>query len=88
MTNDQHQRALAGLARRQAIWDFVSSEAYLHSVKRTLGAIDLFLGWRAYRDGDGLLGLIHEIRGRRTRMRDMVLAAECRLGGRQPASDL
>jgi hypothetical protein len=87
MTNDQHQRALAGLARRQAIWDFVSSEAYLHSVKRTLGAIDLFLGWR-YRNGDGLLGLIHDIRGRRTWMRDMVLAAECRLGGRQPASDL
>jgi len=86
MTKDQRQRALSGLARRQAIWDFVSSEAYLHPVKRTLGAIDLFLG-RAYRNGDGALGLVHDIRGRRTWMRDMALAAGYRLSASQPASD-
>jgi glycosyltransferase involved in cell wall biosynthesis len=68
MTNEQRQRALSGLAKRQAICDFISSEAYVHPVQRTLGAIYLFLG-RAYRNGDGMLGLVHDIRGRRTWMR-------------------
>jgi glycosyltransferase involved in cell wall biosynthesis len=68
LANDQRQRALSGLARRQAICDFISSEAYLHPVHRTLGAMDLFLG-RAYRNGDGMLGFLHDIRGRRTWMR-------------------
>jgi glycosyltransferase involved in cell wall biosynthesis len=68
MTNDQRQRALSGLAKRQAICDFISSEAYLHPVHRTLGAMDLFLG-RAYRNGDGTLGLVQDILGRRTWMR-------------------
>jgi hypothetical protein len=87
MTNDQRQRALSGLAKRRAICDFISSEAYLHPVKRTLGAIDLFLR-RAYRAGDGMLGLVQDILGRRTWMRDLALVAERRLSARQPASNL
>jgi glycosyltransferase involved in cell wall biosynthesis len=69
MTNDQLQCALSGLAKRQAICDFISSEAYLHPAHRILGAIDLFFG-RAYRNGDGMLGFVHDIRGRRTWMRN------------------
>jgi glycosyltransferase involved in cell wall biosynthesis len=69
MTNDQRQRALSGLAKRQVICDFISSEAYLQPVHRILGAIDLFFG-RAYRNGDGMLGFVHDIRGRRTWMRN------------------
>jgi hypothetical protein len=65
MTNDQRQRALSGLAKRQAICDFIGSEAYLHPVRRILGAIDLFFG-QAYHNGDGMLGFVHDIRGRRT----------------------
>jgi glycosyltransferase involved in cell wall biosynthesis len=68
LTNDQRQRALSGLAKRQAIFDFISSEAYVHPLHRTVGAINLFLG-RAYRNGDGMLGLVNDIRGRRTWMR-------------------
>jgi glycosyltransferase involved in cell wall biosynthesis len=68
MTDDQRQRALSGLAKRQAICDFISSEAYMHPVQRTLGAIYLFLR-RAYRNGDGMLGLAQDIFGRRTWMR-------------------
>jgi glycosyltransferase involved in cell wall biosynthesis len=68
MTNDQRRRVLSSLARRQAILNFVSSEAYLHPIKRTFCAINLFLG-RAYRNGDGMLGLVQDILGRRTWMR-------------------
>ena len=69
MTNDQRQRALSGLGKRQAICDFIGSEAYLHSVHRILCVIDLFFG-RAYRNGDGMLGFVHDICGRRTWMRN------------------
>ena len=69
MTNDQRRRALSGLAKRQAICDFIGSEAYLHAVHRILGSIGLFFG-RAYRNGDGMLGFVHDIRGRRTWMRN------------------
>jgi hypothetical protein len=43
MTNDQRQRALSALQKHRAICDFIVSEAYLHPVQRTLGAMDLFL---------------------------------------------
>ena len=64
MTDHQRERALSGLARRRAICDFLVSEAYLHPVQRIRGAIDLFLR-RAYHDGDGILGLVQDILGRR-----------------------
>jgi glycosyltransferase involved in cell wall biosynthesis len=65
MTNDQRQRALSGLAKRRAICDFLVSEAYLHPVRRMIGAINLFLR-QAYHGGDGLLGFVRDILGRRT----------------------
>src|SRR5262249_42529580 len=68
MTNDQRQRALSCLEKRRAICDFIVSEAYLHPVQRTLGAMDLFLG-RAYRNSDGMYGLAQDIIGHRTWMR-------------------
>jgi hypothetical protein len=61
MTNDQRQRALSGLGKRHAICDFIGSEAYLYSVHRILCVIDLFFG-RAYRNGDGMLGFVHDLR--------------------------
>jgi hypothetical protein len=64
MTNDQRQRALSGLAKCRTICDFTISEAYLHPGQRTLGAMRLFFR-RAYRDGDGILGLVKDIVGRR-----------------------
>jgi glycosyltransferase involved in cell wall biosynthesis len=68
MTSDQRQRALSSLEKRRAICDFIVSEAYLHPVQRTLGAMNLFLG-RAYRNSDGMYGLVQDITGHRTWMR-------------------
>jgi glycosyltransferase involved in cell wall biosynthesis len=65
MTSDQRQRANSSLANCRKIGDFVTSEAYSHPGKRTLGALSLFFR-RAYRDGDGMLGLVQDIFGRRT----------------------
>lgn len=65
MTDDQRQSALSGLAKRQAVYNFIMSEAYSHPIRRTLGAVALFLR-RAYRDGDGVLGFLQDILGRRT----------------------
>jgi glycosyltransferase involved in cell wall biosynthesis len=65
MTDDQRQRALSSLAKSRAICDFISSEAYLHPVTRTLGAMHLFLR-SAYCGGDGILGLAKDIVGSRT----------------------
>ena len=64
MTDKQRKGALSSLAKRRAICDFISSEAYLHPVQRALGAMDLFLG-QAYRDSYGMYGLIQDILGRR-----------------------
>ena len=68
MTNDQRLLALSCLEKRRAICDFIVSEAYLHPVQRTLGAMDLFLR-RAYRNSEGMYGLVLDIIGRRTWMR-------------------
>jgi glycosyltransferase involved in cell wall biosynthesis len=65
MTNDQRQSALSALAKRQAVCNFIRSKAYSHPLRRTLGAVALFLR-RAYRDGDGVLGFLQDILGRRT----------------------
>jgi glycosyltransferase involved in cell wall biosynthesis len=68
MTDSQRQRALCGLARRRAICDFVISEAYGHPVQRAINGLALFLK-RAYRDSDGIHGLVQDILGRRNWMR-------------------
>jgi glycosyltransferase involved in cell wall biosynthesis len=68
ITNDQYQRALSSLGKRRAICEFRISAIYLYPIRRTLLATALFLG-RAYRDGDGILGLVHDILGRRSSMR-------------------
>jgi glycosyltransferase involved in cell wall biosynthesis len=65
MTDDQSQRAFSSLANCRQICDFITSEAYAHPGKRTLHAINLFFR-QAYRDGDGMLGLVQDILGRRT----------------------
>jgi glycosyltransferase involved in cell wall biosynthesis len=65
MTEDQRQRAFSILENCRELGDFVTSEAYSHPGKRTLGAINLFFR-RAYRNGDGMLGLVQDILGRRT----------------------
>lgn len=65
MTNDQYRQAVSSLANRRAICDFILSEVYLHPFQRTLAAIALFFG-RAYRGGDGILGLVQDVLGRRT----------------------
>jgi glycosyltransferase involved in cell wall biosynthesis len=65
MTDDQRQRAFSSLANCRALGDFVTSEAYSHPGKRTLRAINLFFR-RAYRNGDGMLGLVQDVFGRRT----------------------
>jgi glycosyltransferase involved in cell wall biosynthesis len=65
MTDDQRQRAFSSLANCRELGDFVTSEAYSHPGKRTLCAINLFFR-RAYRNGDGMLGLVQDIFGRRT----------------------
>jgi hypothetical protein len=68
MSEGQRQRALSGLAKRRAICDFILSDAYLHPIRRTVRAMDLFLR-QAYRNGDGILGLVQDILGRRTWLR-------------------
>ena len=68
MTDNQRRHALGGLARRRAICDFVISEAYLNPVRRVIGALVLFLA-SAYRDSDGMHGLVQDILGHRNWMR-------------------
>jgi hypothetical protein len=43
LTKKQRQSALSGLSTRQAVYTFITSEAYLHPIPRTLGALALFL---------------------------------------------
>jgi glycosyltransferase involved in cell wall biosynthesis len=71
MSHLQRQRALSALAKRLAICNFIISETYLHPVKRTLGAMYLFIR-RAYRYSDGVYGLVQDILGRRARLRQSV----------------
>jgi glycosyltransferase involved in cell wall biosynthesis len=64
MNDDQRRRAVSALAKCRTICDFIISEAYMHPVRRTLGAIQLFFR-QAYRDADGVLGLVKDIIGRK-----------------------
>jgi glycosyltransferase involved in cell wall biosynthesis len=68
MSTSQHQRALAALAKRREVCDFILSDTYLHPVGRTFGALDLF-SRQGYRYSDGMYGLVQDILGRRTRLR-------------------
>ena len=68
MTDNQRECALWSLSKRSAVCDFIISEAYLHPIQRTLGVMGLFLG-QAYRNSDGIYGLVQDLLGRRTWMR-------------------
>ena len=58
------RRALAAVARAFAIRDFVTGDAYARAIPRAITAVGLFLRL-AYRNGDGVQGLLLDILGRR-----------------------
>jgi glycosyltransferase involved in cell wall biosynthesis len=64
MSGRQRRHALSGLAKREAVCQFLGSDAYSHPLRRVRRALALFFA-RGYRAGDGVLGFLQDVLGRR-----------------------